>query len=552
MNKIKSDIEIAQTAIIKPIEKVAEKLKIPNEALELYGKYKAKIDPLKAKGEKKGKLILVTGITPTKAGEGKSTTTVGLVDGLNALGYLTCGTLREPSMGPVFGIKGGAAGGGYAQVVPMSDINLHFTGDMHAVTACNNLISAVIDNHIFQGNRLNIDTNRVLWKRCLDLNDRALRQVSVSQGKNKEPRTDGFNITAASEVMAILCLAKDLDDFKKRIGEALVAYDINGKAIQVKDLNITGALAVLMNEAIKPNLVQTLEHSPVLMHGGPFANIAHGCNSLIATNTALTLSDYVVSEAGFAADLGAEKFIDIKCRNNDLNPSAVVIVATIRALKLHGGCDYENLNTENLEALKEGLKNLNRHIKTIDSFGCPKIVAINRFSNDSITELDYLENWCNDQGVMVSVCEGWALGSKGMLDLARKTIDLCQGRTELIYPYQEEDDVKTKISNINQKIYGGLTVSYSKQAENDLLDIKKNKWDTLPICIAKTQFSLSDDAKILEYCEGFTIHVSKITVSLGAGFLVVHTGNIMTMPALGKEIAAEKIDIIDGEIKGIF
>ena len=549
---IKSDVEIAQATKIIPITEIAAKLGLPEEDLELFGRYKAKIDPAKIKSDRKGKLILVSGMTPTKAGEGKSTITVGLVDGLKALGHLSCGALREPSLGPVFGIKGGATGGGYSQVIPMEDINLHFTGDLHAVTSCNNLISSLIDNHIFQGNQLRIDPARILWKRCVDLNDRALRKVTVAQGKGETLRDDGFNITAASEVMAVLCLAQDLDDFKKKISEALIAYDVDGKPVTIKDLNVAGSLAVLMRDAIKPNLVQTLEQAPVLMHGGPFANIAHGCNSVIATKTALKLADYVVTEAGFGVDLGAEKFVDIKCRLNGLQPRAAVIVVTIRALKLHGGVDYQDLKQENLVALHDGLSNLAKHLDTLDKLGLPKVVALNRFATDSDAEITYLLAWCKEQGVACSLCEGWEHGSAGMKDLAAKVVELCEEPSRLSFIYELSEGVKEKIEKIVTKVYGASSAVYSKQAEADLQLIYDNHWNDLPICMAKTQASLTDDPQQLTHLADFKIHISKITVSKGAGFLVVHTGNIMTMPGLGKEPAAEKIDIVDGLIVGMF
>ncbi len=550
--KMKSDVEIAQAATIFPIVKIAEKLGLPVEDVELFGTYKAKIDPAKVKTDRQGKLILVSGITPTKAGEGKSTITVGLVDGLNSLGYLACGALREPSLGPVFGIKGGATGGGYSQVIPMEDINLHFTGDIHAVTSCNNLVASIIDNHIFQGNELRIDPERILWKRCVDLNDRALRKVTVAQGKGEISRIDGFNITAASEIMAILCLAKDLEDFKKKVASALVAYDLEGKPLTIGDLNIAGSLAVLMRDAIKPNLVQTLEQSPVFMHGGPFANIAHGCNSLMATKVALKLADYVVTEAGFGVDLGAEKFVDIKCRLNDLQPKAAVIVASLRALKLHGGAKYEELKQENLEAVKEGISNLAKHLDTIEKLGLPGIVAINRFASDSDREIELLLQWCKNQNVECALCEGWEHGSAGMQDLATKVVSLCQQDRHLNFIYNLEDEVKDKIEKIVKQVYGGSAVQYSKQAESDLQLVYDNGWNTLPICMAKTQSSLTDDPLQVTHVADFTIHINKIVVAKGAGFIVVHTGSIMTMPGLGKETAAEKIDIVAGNIVGMF
>ncbi|MFV0255312.1 MAG: formate--tetrahydrofolate ligase [Erysipelotrichaceae bacterium] len=549
---MKSDVSIAQSAKVEAIEKVAKKLNLSERALEMYGKTKAKILVDKIESTKKSKLILVTAISPTKAGEGKTTTTVGLVDGLNFLGYSCCGALREPSLGPVFGIKGGATGGGYAQVIPMEDINLHFTGDLHAITACNNLISAVIDNHLFQGNELNIDAERIIWKRCLDLNDRSLRKIEVGLSSKKEvKRFDGFNITVASEIMAILCLVNNLEEFRERVDKILIAYNKKGMPVYVKDLDITGSLLVLMKDAIKPNLVQTLENNPILMHGGPFANIAHGCNSIIATKTAMKLADYTITEAGFGADLGAEKFLDIKCRAHNIKPDAVVMVATIRALKLHGGLAYSELANENIPALAKGILNLEKHLDTIDQFGLPKIVALNKFSSDSDKELAYLIEWCCDRGIEISLCDGWKSGSVGMADLAQKVVNLAQKESELNFIYDLNDSVETKITKIVQKVYGGKGVIFTKEAQEELANIKKNSWDKLPVCIAKTPNSLSDDAKQLEHLSDFDITVKGITPSLGAGFLVILTGAIMRMPGLGKNIAATSIDIIDDKIVGL-
>lgn len=549
---MKTDVEIAQSAKLLPIEEIASKLDLSIDDLDLYGKYKAKVNLAIDQDKKQGNLILVSAMTPTKAGEGKSTTTVGLVDGLNALGLKACGALREPSLGPVFGIKGGATGGGYAQVVPMVDINLHFTGDLHAITTCNNLVAAVIDNHIFQGNELGIDVNRVLFKRCIDLNDRALRKVTVAQGKNETPRLDGFNITVASEIMAIFCLAKDLEDFKRRADNILIAYSINNEPIYLKALKITGSLAAIIRDALKPNLVQTLEHSPVFIHGGPFANIAHGCNSIIATKTALQLADYVVTEAGFGVDLGAEKFLDIKCRLNNLKPKVVVVVATIRALKLCGGVEYQNLSLINMEALKAGLKNLEKHLDTINNFGLPKVIALNKFSSDQEIEIEYLKNWAKENKVALSVSEGWEKGGRGMLDLAKQVVDLCEEKSDLKFIYGLEETITEKIEKIVKKVYGGNGVVYSDQALADIKSIETNGWINLPICMAKTQNSLTDNPKQVTWLDDFKITISKITPSLGAGFLVVHTGSIMTMPGLGKEFAAEQIDVVDGKIVGMF
>lgn len=550
---MKTDVKIAQENVMSPIDQIAQKLGLDVDALEFYGKYKAKIEVDKIKSNAKSKLVLVSAISPTKAGEGKTTTSIGLVDGLNSLGYLTCGALREPSLGPVFGIKGGATGGGYAQVVPMEDINLHFTGDLHAITSCNNLISAVIDNHLFQGNKLDLDPNNIVWKRCVDLNDRALRKVEVGLSSKKEvKRIDGFNISVASEIMAILCLSKDLEDFRNKLNKILIAYDNSGKPIYLESLNITGSLVVLMKDAIKPNLIQTLEKSPIIMHGGPFANIAHGCNSIIATNTARKLANYTITEAGFGVDLGAEKFLDIKCRLNDLDPDAVVVVATIRALKLHGGAEYSDLGNEDLVSLQEGFKNLEKHLETIDNFNLPKIVAVNRFSTDTDAELDCLVNWCMAKGVEVSLCEGWEHGSKGMQDLAKKVVSICETPSKIKFIYDLDDSVEEKITKIVQKVYGGQGVVFSEEAKKQLEQVNKNNWDKLPVCIAKTQNSLTDDAKQLKHLDKFDITVKKITPSLGAGFLVILTGDIMTMPGLGKNIAAEGIDLVKNKIVGLY
>ncbi len=554
MNK---DLEIAQAATLLPITKIAEKAGIKDQYLEQYGKDKAKIslsiyDEIKDKQD--GKLILVTAINPTKAGEGKSTTTIGLADGLSTIHKNVMACLREPSLGPVFGLKGGATGGGYAQVVPMEEINLHFTGDMHAITTANNLISAVLDNSIYQGNPLNIDPTKVVWKRCLDMNDRTLRSITIAQDKksNGVERKDGFVITVATEVMAVLCLANDLNDFKEKIGKCIVAYTYDDKPVTVKDLQVDGAVAVVMKEAIKPNLVQTLEHTPVLIHGGPFANIAHGCNSVIATKMALKLADYVVTEAGFGADLGAEKFLDIKCRKANLKPSAVVIVATIRALKMHGGVE-KNLEEENVDALIKGCANLNKHISSMHAYNLPYVVAINKFSSDTQAEIDALLNWCRENHHPVSLCEGWSKGGQGVTDLAEKVVSLVEQESDFKCLYDENDTIENKIYTIAHTIYGASNVEYSDEAKNKIDLYVKNGWDKLPICMAKTPNSLTDDDKIKGCPTDFTIHVRDINISKGAGFIVVYTGNVLTMPGLPKVPAALGMGIDDeGNSYGIF
>lgn len=554
----KTDLEIAQECVLEPIEEIAAKIDIPKDSLEQYGKYKAKLtfDFLKSlENNKEGKLILVTAINPTKAGEGKSTTTVGLGDALNQLGKRTMMALREPSLGPVFGLKGGAAGGGYAQVVPMEDINLHFTGDMHAITTCNNLVSAMVDNHIYQGNSLNIDPERITFKRCLDMNDRELRQINIGLGAkvNGIKREDGFNITVASEIMAALCLAEDLMDLKRRFGEMLVAYTYDGKPVYIKDLGFEGAMAMVMKDAILPNLVQTLEHHPVLIHGGPFANIAHGCNSVIATKTALRLADYVVTEAGFGADLGAEKFLDIKCRLANLHPNAVVIVATIRALKQHGGVAYEDLKEENVEAMLEGCENLAKHIDTIQQFGLPYVVAINEFASDTPKEIEALEKWCQEHGHPMSLSQVWAKGGQGALDLAEKVIDLCHQENTYKPLYDFEASMEEKIETIAQKVYGADGVEFSEEAQEQIKTFKEMGWNDLPICMAKTQMSLSDDGKIMGRPKDFKITVRELRPSLGAGFIVALTGKVLTMPGLPKHPSALDMDIdADGKITGLF
>lgn len=554
----KSDLEIAQECVMEPIAQVGAKVGILEDDVEYYGKYKAKLslDLLNRNQDKPdGKLILVTAINPTKAGEGKSTTTVGLGDGLNRIGKKAMIALREPSLGPVFGLKGGAAGGGYAQVVPMEDLNLHFTGDMHAITTANNLISACLDNHIHQGNALDIDIEKVTWKRCLDMNDRALRQIEIGLGPkaNGVERKDGFNITVASEVMAVLCLATSLMDLKKRLGDMLVAYNTKGEPIYVKDLEIEGALAMVMKDAIKPNLVQTLEHNPVIVHGGPFANIAHGCNSLIATKTCLKLADYVVTEAGFGADLGAEKFLDIKCRFGDLKPNAVVIVATIRALKQHGNVAFENLKEENVEAMLEGCANLAKHIETVKSFGLPYIVAINEFASDTPAEVEALKNWCKEQQHPMSLSQVWAKGGEGALDLAKQLVDLCEQPNTYQPIYDVHASIEDKIKTIAKICYGASDVVFTENAQEQIQVYQKLGWDHMPICMAKTPTSLTDQDKIYGAPKDFTITVRELRPSLGAGFIVALTGNVLTMPGLPKQPAALQMDIDEaGHSKGLF
>lgn len=555
---MKSDIQIAQETKLEEIEKIARFAKIDGQYLERYGNDKAKIDLSimhKLQDNQNGKLILVTAISPTKAGEGKSTTTIGLADGLSRLNKMVIGCLREPSLGPVFGLKGGATGGGYAQVVPMEDINLHFTGDMHAITTANNLVSAVLDNSLYQGNPLNIDPTKVVWKRCLDCNDRTLRDITIAQNKetNGILRQDGFVITVATEIMAILCLSEDLHDFKEKVGNAIVAYTYDDKPVYIKDLGIQGALCIIMKEAIKPNLVQTLEHTPILIHGGPFANIAHGCNSIIATKMALKLSDYVVTEAGFGADLGAEKFMNIKCRSANLKPNAVVIVATIRALKMHGGINQDQLEEENIEALQKGIANLEKHIDSISRFKVPYCVSINKFKSDTNEELNTLMQWCSDKGIACVINESYAQGSQGSVKLAETVIKLCEKNSEFTYLYDVNQRVEDKILDIVQKIYGGAHVEYSQQAKQALETIYKHGWDTLPICMAKTPSSFTDDPSIMGAPKDFTIHVSDLQVSLGAGFIVVKVGNILTMPGLPKEPAAIHMGVNEnGKAYGIF
>ena len=552
-----TDIEIAQSTEMLPIRTVAEKAGIDEELLEYYGKVKAKIDitPLRAK-PRKGKLILVTAINPTPAGEGKTTTSVGLADAMAKLGKNTLLCLREPSLGPVFGVKGGAAGGGYAQVVPMEDINLHFTGDFHAIGAANNLLAAMLDNHIQQGNALDIDVKNITWKRCVDMNDRQLRHIIDGIGGRMQgvPREDGFDITVASEIMAVLCLASDLMDLKARLGRIIVAYNHKGEPVTAHDLKAEGAMAALLKDAIKPNLVQTLEHNPAIVHGGPFANIAHGCNSVSATDTALKLADYVVTEAGFGADLGAEKFLDIKCRAAGMDPSAVVIVATVKALKYNGGVPKIELGAENLEALEKGLPNLLKHVENITKvFGLPCVVAINRFTQDTDAELELIRSKCAELGVNVAMSEVWGKGGDGGIELAEEVLRLCEQPHTFRFAYELNQPIKAKIEEIVRRVYGGAGVNYSKDAAKSIATLESLGYGELPICMAKTQYSLSDDASKLGRPEGFTITVDTVKVSAGAGFIVVQTGNIMTMPGLPKVPAAERIDIdADGKITGLF
>ena len=554
-----SDIEIANSVQMKPIKEVAEKLGIAEDALSLYGNYKAKIsagqlEALKDKPD--GKLILVTAISPTPAGEGKTTTSVGLVDALAAISKKAVIALREPSLGPVFGIKGGAAGGGHAQVVPMEDINLHFTGDFHAIGVANNLLAALIDNHIHHGNALGIDSRRITWKRAVDMNDRQLRHiVDGLQGKvNGVPREDGFDITVASEVMAILCLSENITDLKNRLEKIIIGYSFEGKPITAKDLKAGGAMAAVLKDAIHPNLVQTLEHTPALIHGGPFANIAHGCNSVLATKLALKYADYAVTEAGFGADLGAEKFIDIKCRTSGLRPAAVVLVATIRALKMHGGVAKSDLAEENVQAVVDGLPNLEKHLENIqDVYGLPAVVAINKFPLDTEAELQAVYDACQKRGVDVVISDVWANGGAGGKELAEKVVELAEGDNHFQFVYNEEDSIETKLNKIVTKVYGGKGVRLTPAAKRELKQLEELGFSNYPICMAKTQYSFSDDAKKLGAPEDFVVTISQLKVSAGAGFIVALTGAIMTMPGLPKVPASEKIDVDkDGNISGLF
>ncbi|MGN0148806.1 MAG: formate--tetrahydrofolate ligase [Clostridia bacterium] len=554
-----SDIEIAQNAEMKHIRDIAASVNIPEDSLEYYGKYKAKLGPEvqnAVAGNPDGKLVLVTAINPTPAGEGKTTTTIGLGDALTRMGKKCVLALREPSLGPVMGVKGGAAGGGYSQVVPMEDINLHFTGDMHAITAANNLLSAMIDNHIHQGNALDIDVTNIVWKRVVDTNDRALRKIVVGMGGkiNGVPREDGFMITVASEVMAILCLALDIDDLKKRLGEIIIGYNRSGEPVKASDLKAEGAMTTLLKDAIKPNLVQTLEYTPCLIHGGPFANIAHGCNSVQATKLAMKLGDYAITEAGFGADLGAEKFMDIKCRMAGIHPDAVVIVATVRALKYNGGIAKADLKEPNVEALKKGIVNLGKHIENMKNFGAPVVVAVNRFDTDSEEELQTVIDMCNEWGASCALSEVFAKGGEGGIELAKKVIAAIENEPAQYHPvYDVNDSVKDKINAIVTKIYGGTGVTYSAKAEKQIRKLEEFGLDKKPVCMAKTQYSLSDNPALLGRPENFTVNVSEVRVSNGAGFIVAETGSIMVMPGLPKVPAAVNIDVDkEGRISGLF
>ena len=555
---MKTDVEIAQEAQMQHIREIAAKLGLTEDDIELYGKYKAKISLdawNEVKNDPDGKLVLVTAINPTPAGEGKTTTSVGLADAFHKLGHKVAVALREPSLGPCFGLKGGAAGGGYAQVVPMEDINLHFTGDFHAITTAHNLLAAVIDNHIQQGNALDIDVRRVAWKRVLDLNDRALRNVVIGLGGKAHgvPRETGFDITVASEMMAILCLASDLEDMKKRLGKIVVAYSRDGRAIRAEELNVTGALTLLFKDAIKPNLVQTLEGTPALIHGGPFANIAHGCNSVMATKFALKFADIAITEAGFGADLGAEKFLDIKCRFAGIHPDAVVIVATVRALKMHGGVPKTELGKVDMAALEKGLANLTKHIENVHKFGLPAVVAINAFPTDTKEELDFVEEKCNALGASVALSQVWAKGGEGGVELAEKVLEAMKQPADFHYMYEVEQSIPEKIEAIAKAIYGADGVDFTASAKKQLAEIEALGLDKMPICMAKTQYSLSDDATKLGRPEGFRITVKELRISAGAGFIVALTGNILTMPGLPKKPAAENMDIdVNGKITGLF
>ena len=551
------DVEIARSTKLEKISKIAEKIGIEEEELEPYGRYKAKINlkiKERLKNKKDGKLVLVTAINPTPLGEGKTTMAIGLADGLHKIGKNAVLALREPSLGPVFGIKGGATGGGYSQIAPMEDINLHFTGDIHAITSANNLLSAMIDNHIYFGNELGFD--RVTWKRCVDLNDRQLRKVEtgLSEEKNIVPRMDGFDISVASEIMAIFCLATDINDLKRRIGNIIVGYTKENRPITARDLKADGALAVLLKDAINPNLVQTLEHTPAIVHGGPFANIAHGCNSIIATKLALKLGDYVITEAGFGADLGAEKFLDIKCRKADIKPDAVVCVATIKALKYHGGMPKEEIKNENIEALDRGFKNLLKHVDNLkNKYGLNVIVAINKYTHDTEKEIEFLRNKLHEYDIDLSLVESWEKGGEGATDLAEKIVALTEKKSKLNYAYDLNESIKEKINDVATKIYGATGVKYLKEAEEKIAEIEKLGFRKLPVCIAKTQYSLSDDQKNLECLEPFEINVQDIILKAGSEFVVAITGKIMTMPGLPRVPAAEKIDLDEnGNIVGIF
>ena len=555
-----TDIEIAQAAKLKPIQEISEKVKLDSDDLELYGKYKAKIDFNTMKrlaGQKNGKLILVTAINPTPAGEGKSTVTIGLADALSSLGKKTMIALREPSLGPTMGVKGGACGGGYAQVIPMEDINLHFTGDMHAITTANNALSAFIDNHLFQGNLLQIDSRRVIWKRVVDLNDRALRHVTIGLGGPMQgvPREDGFDITVASEIMAILCLATSLTDLKKRLARIVIGYTFQKHPVTVADLKVEGALTLLLKDALKPNLVQSIEHTPALVHGGPFANIAHGCNSVLATQTAMKLADYTVTEAGFGADLGAEKFLDIKVPQLEKAPDAIVVVATIRALKMHGGISKDQLSTENVEAVKVGFSNLQKHIENMQSYGLPVVVAINEFSSDTKNETQLVKELCRKLGVEAALTAVWEKGSNGGVELANAVLMAIESSSEGFQPLYnaEETSIEEKVTKIVQQIYGGSRVLFSKKALTQLKTFKTYGWEKLPVCMAKTQYSLSDDPSLLGRPTDFDVTIREFVPKLGAGFIVALTGDVMTMPGLPKSPAALNMDVdAEGKVSGLF
>ena len=551
-----NDIEIAQQTEMEPIVDVAQKVGLTEDDLELYGKYKAKVSlPLKKKTQTKGKIILVTAINPTPAGEGKSTVTIGLADAMSAIGKKTMVALREPSLGPVMGVKGGATGGGYSQVVPMEDINLHFTGDMHALTAANNTLAALIDNHIYQGNELGIDQRRVIWKRVLDINDRALRHTVIGLGGPTQgvPREDGFDITVASELMAVLCLATDLSDLKKRIGQIVIGYNFDREPVTVDQLGVTDAITLLLKDAIKPNLVQTLEHTPALVHGGPFANIAHGCNSIIATRTSMELADYTLTEAGFGADLGAEKFLDIVCPRLGKTPDAIVIVATVRALKMNGGVAKDNLNEENVEAVQKGYVNLQRHIRNMKRYGVPVVVAVNKFVTDTDAELNQVIDLCKADDADAYISDGWAKGSKGVIDLAHAVVDTCDQKSDFKPLYQPEDSIEQKIETLVTKFYGGSKVEYSPKAKRQIKQFAKLGWDKMPVCMAKTQYSFSDNAKLLGAPTGFTVHIREFVPKLGAQFIVALTGNVLTMPGLPKVPAANGMHVDEnGKISGLY
>lgn len=555
---MKSDIEIAQSVKTEPISVIAEKAGIPLELVEPYGRNKAKIDLSLFEKVKKdqGKLVLVTAITPTPAGEGKTTTTIGLADALSKLGKKAVVALREPSLGPVFGLKGGAAGGGYAQVVPMEDINLHFTGDFHAIGAANNLLAAMLDNHIFQGNALDIDTSKITWKRAVDMNDRELRKIEIGLGgeKNGIEREDGFLITVASEIMAILCLSTSYADLKRRLGNIIVAYNKSGEPVRASNLKASGAMAALLKDALKPNLVQTLEGTPAIVHGGPFANIAHGCNSVLATKAAILLGDYAITEAGFGADLGAEKFLDIKCRKTGLKPSAVVVVATVRALKMHGGMPKEELANEDLAALEKGLPNLLRHVGNVANvYKLPAVVAINRFPTDTDREIELVQKKCDELKVKAVLSTVWADGGAGGLELAKEVVKIADGENDFSFAYEDELTIKQKIEAVATKIYGADGVDYTSEAEEQIRNLERQETSAFPVCIAKTQYSFSDDPKKLGAPKGFRITVRSVTASAGAEFLVVLTGNVLTMPGLPKHPAAENVDLDEnGKITGLF